>query len=105
MSEEYVMLQYDNEQLKKDVLHWIKLATEAQAALDNTRNENEQHKETIRTLISENEEYRRTNERIWETTKIWIKEDSEIISKQAAQIRFLVDKIKALEKKNEDIVV
>ena len=94
LSEEYVMLQYQNEQLKKDLAYWMKVASEA------VREKNEHMApltQKIDELVSENDEYNRTNDRIWETTKAWIREDSEIISKQSGQIKYLVAKVKSLE--------
>ena len=91
MSEEYVMLQYQNEQLKKDLAYWMQVASDA------VREKNEHIApltQKLDELVSENDEYKRTNERIWETTKVWIKEDSEIISKQSGQIKYLVAKLK-----------
>jgi len=101
MAEEYTLMQYECDQLRNDILYWRKIATEAmeksQAAV--------QLQKEVDTLIkvsedlkAENEEYRRTNERIWETTKVWIREDSDIISKQASQIKYLAAKVKAMEK-------
>ena len=98
MSEEYVMLQYQNEQLKKDLAYWMKVASDA------VREKNEHIaplSQKIDELVLDNDEYRRTNDRIWETAKTWIKEDSEIISKQASQIKYLVAKVKSLEKKGQ----
>jgi hypothetical protein len=91
MSEEYVMLQYQNEQLKKDLAYWMAVASDA------VRDKNDSIaplNQKIDELVSENEEYKRTNDRIWETTKAWIREDSNIISKQAGQIKYLVAKLK-----------
>ena len=95
MSEEYVMLQYQIEQLKKDLAYWMQVASDA------VREKNEHIApltQRIDELVSENDEYKRTNDRIWETTKSWIREDSDIISKQAGQIKYLVAKVKSLEK-------
>ena len=127
MSEEYVMLQYQNEQLKKDLAYWMKVAsgrfveplcgvTNHRFYGDSSRRELSQQNDAVREknehiaplsqkideLVSENDEYRRTNDRIWETAKTWIKEDSEIISKQAGQIKYLVAKVKSLEKQGTD---
>jgi len=149
------MLQYQNEQLKKDLAYWMQVASgrfvepssvdftdlrsvisredlgfsmplrgsekpplcgvtnhrfygdsslrELSQQNDALREKNEhiaQLTQKIDELVSENDEYRRTNDRIWETTKVWIKEDSEIISKQAGQIKYLVAKVKSLEKQD-----
>ena len=92
------MLQYQNEQLKKDLAYWMHVASYAAPKKNDDISPLSQK---IDELTSENDEYRRTNDRIWETTKAWIKEDSEIISKQAGQIKYLVAKVKSLEKEQE----
>ena len=101
MSEEYTLMQYENERLKQDLLYWRQVATEQiekqnAAMLAKTR-EIEQLNTKVDELAAENEEYKRTNDRIWTTTKHWIMEDSTIISKQAGQIKYLVAKLKAVE--------
>jgi uncharacterized coiled-coil protein SlyX len=101
MSEEYTLMQYENEQLRNDLLYWRRIATESieksQVALQ-LQKEMDVLTQTIVTLRAENEEYHRTNERIWETTKKWVQEDSAIISKQSGQIKFLVEKVKEMQK-------
>jgi hypothetical protein len=105
MSEEYTLMQYESEQLRNDILYWRKIATEAMEK-SQTAVQLQKDVETLtklsESLKAENEEYRRTNERIWETTKVWIREDSDIISKQASQIKYLAAKIKVLEKNEEE---
>ena len=105
MSEEYTLMQYENECLKKDLLYWRKVATEALEKNNNNllpkMKELDDLTHKVQELTSENEEYHRTNERIWETTKAWIMEDSAIISKQAGQIKYLAAKLKQYEKKDE----
>ena len=90
MSEEYVMLQYDNEKLKQDLIQWMKLASDAQAEIEGL-------KHTLHYTRAECDEYCRNNELIWETTKRWIQEDSAIISKQAGQIQYLTKRLRILE--------
>jgi hypothetical protein len=106
MSEEYTLLQYDLERLKKDLLYWRKVASDAQesssvvaikAKDDEIRRLNTQ----IEELQAENDDFGRLNHRIWETAKVWIREDSAIISKQAAQIKYLVAKLKQAETTSE----
>lgn len=98
MSEEYVMLQYENEKLRLDLIQWMKLASDAQAEIEGL-------KHTLHYTRAENDEYHRINERIWETTKKWIQEDSAIISKQAGQIQYLTKKIRVLDAGAEKKVV
>ena len=104
MSEEYTLMQYESEQLRNDLLYWRKVATEA-VEKSTTAVQLQKEVDTITIVVealkAENDEYRRTNERIWETTKVWIREDSDIISKQASQIKYLAAKVKTLEKNEE----
>jgi len=90
MSEEYIMLQYENDMLKQENKRWMKLISEAHAEI-------EALKHTLHYTRSECDEYCRNNERIWETTKRWIQEDSAIISKQAGQIQYLTKRLRVLE--------
>ena len=103
MSEEYTLLQYDIERLKKDLLYWRKTASEAlessgAAAIQAKDEEIRMLKIQLEESRAENEDFSRLNQRIWETAKTWIKEDSVIVSKQAAQIKYLLEKIKSMEK-------
>jgi hypothetical protein len=97
MSEEYTLMQYDNERLKKDIAYWRQMA----ASTMQLQQEMETMRQTMLELKAENEDYLRLNDRIWATTKAWILEDSAIISKQDSQIKFLVEKVKTLEKNKE----
>jgi 16S rRNA U1498 N3-methylase RsmE len=101
MSEEYTLMQYENERLKQDLLYWRKVATESLEKSNNAILPKMKEMDTlgrrIEELTAENEEYHRTNERIWATTKQWILEDSAIISKQAGQIKYLTAKLKSLD--------
>lgn len=101
MSEEYIMMQYENEQLKRDIVHWRGVAnakSDVTTEVTKLKTELEELTNKITFVRSENEELVRTNDRIWATTKEWIMEDSKIISKQAGQIKYLVEKVKRLEK-------
>jgi hypothetical protein len=101
MSEEYTLLQYENEVLKRDLLYWRDLASkhiENISLLTKLQKEVDDLNLAKQLLISDNEEFQRTNDRIWATTKQWILEDSAIISKQAGQIKYLAEKVKSLEK-------
>ena len=69
MSEEYIMLQYENDILKQENIKWMKLISEAHAEIEGL-------KHTFHYMQAECDEYSRNNERIWETTKRWIQEDS-----------------------------
>ena len=106
MSEEYTLMQYENERLKQDLLYWRKVATESLEKSNNAilpkMKEIDILNSRIEELTAENEEYHRTNERIWATTKQWIFEDSAIISKQSGQIKFLTTKLKLLEAMSND---
>lgn len=106
LDNEYTLLQYENERYNQDLLYWRKIAAEAleknNYALVQNMNDIDDLTRKVEELTAENEEYRRTNERIWETTKVWIMEDSSIISKQAGQIKYLLEKLKQYEKKVEN---
>jgi len=99
MSEEYFANQSTIEKLKEESKYWRKLANSKEHHSINLTAEIEILHRNLGIAKAENEEFSRVNMRIWDQTKLWIKEDSEIISKQAAQIRFLVEKVKKLEKK------
>jgi FtsZ-binding cell division protein ZapB len=113
MSEEYITMQNMIEQLNKESIYWRKMVvSEAHhyihlkaeielltSDLNSIKAENELLTNDLNSLKTENEEYNRLNARIWDQTKTWIKQDSDIISRQAAQIKFLAGRIKALEKK------
>ena len=90
MSEEYIMLQYENDILKQENIKWMKLISEAHAEIEGL-------KHTFHYMQAECDEYCRNNERIWETTKRWIQEDSAIISKQAGQIQYLTKRLQDFE--------
>jgi hypothetical protein len=99
MSEEYITLQNMVEQLKNESNYWRKLSNSKEHHSINLSAEIEILHRNLVIANAENEEFSRVNAKIWDQTKLWIKEDSEIISKQAAQIRFLVEKVKKLENK------
>jgi hypothetical protein len=90
MSVEYIMLQYENDMLKRENEKWMKLISEAHVEIEGL-------KHTFHYMQAECDEYCRNNERIWETTKRWIQEDSAIISKQAGQIQYLTKRLRILE--------
>lgn len=99
MSEEYITMQNMIEQLKKESNYWKKMAINGERHSNNLATENEVLTNNIVAVTTENEEYNRLNARIWDQTKVWVQEDSYIISRQAAQIKFLVARVKELEKK------
>ena len=99
MSEEYITMQNIIEQLKKESKYWRNMSINRERHSNNLTAEIEALTNNVLAVTTENEEYNRLNARIWDQTKTWVQEDSDIISRQAAQIRFLVGRVKELEKK------